>query len=129
MAECVKRGQPVLTVGGAGGRRDATRIRCGDLGESQGDELLRQVRKKLRRDHGFAQGEGNIYNVPCVFSNEKPLYPWADGTCRQTEPEPGSNLCARLCERFRHGRVCDPARLVLSPPGEIVAARDCVEGR
>lgn len=91
IAECVKRSQPVLTVGGAGGRRDATRIRCGDLGESQGDELLRQVRKKLRRDHGFAQGEGNIYNVPCVFSNEKPLYPWANGSC-STEQEPGSNL-------------------------------------
>jgi len=91
IAECVRRGQPVLTVGGAGGRRDATRIRVGDLGESQGDELMRQVRKKLRRDHGFAQGEGNIYGVPCVYSNEKPLYPWADGTCSVAK-EPGSNL-------------------------------------
>ena len=91
IAECMRRGQPVLTVGGAGGRRDATRIRCCDLGESQGDELLRQVRKKLRRDHAFAQGEGNIYGVPCVFSNEKPLYPWANGTC-SVEKEPGSNL-------------------------------------
>jgi tRNA A37 threonylcarbamoyladenosine dehydratase len=102
IAECVKRGQPVLTVGGAGGRRDATRIRCGDLGESQGDELLRQVRKKLRRDHGFAQGEGNIYNVPCVFSNEKPLYPWANGTC-STEQEPGSNLKLDCVSGFGSG--------------------------
>ena len=67
IAECVRRGQPVVTVGGAGGRRDATRIRCGDLGESQGDELLRQVRKKLRRDYGFAKGEGNDYGIPCVW--------------------------------------------------------------
>lgn len=91
IGECVKRRMRVLTVGGAGGKRDATRIRVGDLGESGGDELLRQVRKKLRRDHGFAHGEGNHYGVPCVFSNEKPVYPWADGTC-STEPEPGTSL-------------------------------------
>ncbi|MBI2518294.1 MAG: tRNA threonylcarbamoyladenosine dehydratase [Opitutae bacterium] len=91
IAECMQRGRRVLTVGGAGGKRDATRIRVGDLGESQGDELLRQVRKKLRRDHGFAHGEGNIYGVPCVFSGEKPVYPWADGTC-STEPEQGASL-------------------------------------
>jgi tRNA threonylcarbamoyladenosine dehydratase len=91
IAACVQRGQPLLTVGGAGGRKDATRIRVGDLGESQGDDLLRLVRKKLRRDHGFARGEGNHYGIPCVYSNEKPVYPWADGTC-STEPEPGSSL-------------------------------------
>jgi len=91
IAACVERGQPVLTVGAAGGRRDATRIRTADLGEAQGDDLLRLVRKKLRRDHGFAQGEGNIYGVPCVYSGEQPVYPWADGTCAP-EPEPGSDL-------------------------------------
>jgi tRNA A37 threonylcarbamoyladenosine dehydratase len=91
IAECVRRRRGVLTVGGAGGKRDAARIRVGDLGESQGDELLRQVRKKLRRDHGFAPGEGNIYGVPCVYSGEKPVYPWADGTC-SVEPEKGASL-------------------------------------
>ncbi len=91
IAECVRRGQPVLTVGGAGGKRDGARIRVGDLGESQGDDLLRLVRKKLRRDHGFARGEGQRYGVPCVYSHERPVYPWADGVCR-AEPEPGGNL-------------------------------------
>lgn len=91
IATCVQRGQPILTVGAAGGRRDATRIRVGDLGEAQGDDLMRLVRKKLRRDHGFARGEGNIYGIPCVYSNEKPVYPWADGTC-SPEREPGSSL-------------------------------------
>jgi tRNA A37 threonylcarbamoyladenosine dehydratase len=91
IAECVKRGQPVVTVGGAGGKRDATRIRVGDLGGSHGDDLLKMVRRKLRRDHGFAKGEGNDYGIPCVSSQEKPVYPWADGTC-STEPEEDSNL-------------------------------------
>lgn len=102
LASCVARGQPVLTVGGAGGRRDATRIRVGDLGESQGDELLRLVRKKLRRDHGFARGEGNTYGIPCVYSNEKPVFPWADGSCA-TEPEPGSSLKLDCASGFGTG--------------------------
>ncbi len=91
IAECTKRGQPVLTVGSAGGRRDATRVIVADLGDSHGDELLRQVRKKLRRDHGFAKGEGNTYGIPCVSTQEQPVYPWADGTC-SAEPEAGTNL-------------------------------------
>src|SRR5687767_5725239 len=48
IAGCRERGKPVITIGAAGGRRDPTRIRAGDIGEA-GDELLRQVRKKLRR--------------------------------------------------------------------------------
>lgn len=102
IASCVTANQPLLTVGGAGGRRDATRIRVGDLGESQGDDLLRLVRKKLRRDHGFARGEGNTYGIPCVFSNEKPVYPWADGSC-STEPEPGTSLKLDCASGFGTG--------------------------
>jgi tRNA A37 threonylcarbamoyladenosine dehydratase len=91
IAECVKRGLRCVTVGGAGGRRDATQVRVADLGEAMGDNLLRIVRKKLRRDHGFAHGEGHIYGVRCVFSQESPVFPWADGSC-QAQPEPGTNL-------------------------------------
>jgi tRNA A37 threonylcarbamoyladenosine dehydratase len=91
IAECTQRDQSVVTVGAAGGRRDATRIRVSDFGDSHGDELLRQVRKKLRRDYGFAKGEGNYYGIPCVSTQEQPVFPWADGTC-STEPEEGSNL-------------------------------------
>jgi len=125
IAECGRRGQPVLTVGGAGGKRDGTRIRVGDLGESQGDELLRQVRKKLRRDHGFAQGEGNVYGVPCVYSNEKPLYPWADGTCAN-EPEPGANLKLDCASGFGTG-VFVTGTFGFVAAGEIV--RRIAEGR
>jgi tRNA A37 threonylcarbamoyladenosine dehydratase len=91
IAECTQRGLRVLTVGSAGGRRDATRIKVSDLGDSHGDELLRQVRKKLRRDYGFAKGEGNHYAIPCVSTQEQPVYPWANGTC-SLEQEEGSSL-------------------------------------
>lgn len=91
LAECVRRGLRCVTVGGAGGKRDATRLRTGDLGESSQDDLLRLVRRTLRREHGFASGEGNRYGIRCVWSGERPVYPWANGTCA-TEPEPGANL-------------------------------------
>ncbi len=91
IAACVRLGKRCVTVGGAGGKRDASQLRVGDLGEAGGDELLKMVRRKLRKDHGFARGEGNRYGVRCVWSAEKPVYPWADGTC-STEAEPGSNL-------------------------------------
>jgi tRNA threonylcarbamoyladenosine dehydratase len=88
---CVRLGKTAVTVGGAGGKRDASQLRIGDLGEAWGDELLKMVRKKLRREHGFARGEGNRYGVRCIYSPEHPVYPWTDGTC-SFEPEPGSNL-------------------------------------
>jgi tRNA A37 threonylcarbamoyladenosine dehydratase len=118
IAECVKRGQPVLTVGSAGGRRDAARIRVSDFGGSHGDELLRQVRKKLRRDYGFAKGEGNHYDIPCVWSQEKPVYPWADGTC-STEPEEGSNLRLDCATGFGTG-VFITGAFGFAAAGEIV---------
>ncbi|MBL9209704.1 MAG: tRNA threonylcarbamoyladenosine dehydratase [Opitutaceae bacterium] len=93
IASCRARGIPVLTVGAAGGRSDPAQVRVGDIGEA-GDELLRQVRKKLRRDHGFAAGAHRgitRMGLRCVWSGEAPVFPWADGTCA-AEPEPGSTL-------------------------------------
>ncbi len=119
IAECVSRDLACVTVGGAGGKRDATRIRAGDLGESAGDELLRLVRKKLRRDHGFARGEKHRYGVRCVYSPEKPVFPWADGTCG-AEPEPGSNL--RLdCESGFGTAVFVTGAFGLAAAGEAVS--------
>ncbi len=91
IAKACERGCRVLTVGGAGGRRDPTQIRCGDLGRTGGDVLLRQVRKKLRRTHGWAGGEGNDYGVSAVYSAEPQVFPRADGSVCET-PEPGDNL-------------------------------------
>ena len=71
IAECARRGLACVTAGGAGGKREPGLVRTGDLGESVSDVLLRLVRKKLRRDHGFARGEGRRYGVRCVYSTEK----------------------------------------------------------
>jgi tRNA A37 threonylcarbamoyladenosine dehydratase len=94
IASCRERGLSVLTCGAAGGRRDGTQVRSVDLGLAGQDELLRQVRRKLRRDHGFEPGvkvRAEPMGIPCVFSPEKPMYPQADGSC-SVEAEPGTSL-------------------------------------
>jgi tRNA threonylcarbamoyladenosine dehydratase len=98
IAHCVVQKQRVITLGAAGGRRDPTSIQVADLGFAGKDELLFQVRRKLRRDHGFPKSEDGKaleMGVPCVFSTEPPVFPWADGTC-SSEPEPGSEESPRL---------------------------------
>ena len=88
------RGLRVLTCGSAGGRRDPTQVRASDLGRTGNDELLRQVRRQLRREHGWPAGTGTVgspMGVACVFTSEKPVYPHHDGTCG-TEPEKGESL-------------------------------------
>lgn len=92
-------GRPVVTIGGGGGRRDAAHIRTGDLGDAFSDELLRQLRRKLRREHGFAAGtqKGRMhFGVRCVWSTEVRVYPRADGTC---SPRPETADAGRMdCE-------------------------------
>lgn len=91
ISHCVRSQKRVLTVGGAGGRRLATRVRIDDLNRTEGDRLLRQVRKKLRQEHICSSDRKKKCGVPCVFSDEPQVFPWADGQCRPN-PEPGENL-------------------------------------
>ena len=96
---CRERGIPVLTMGGAGGKRDCTKVRVADLSHTEHDELLRQVRRKLRRDMGFPRGHAEAFGIPCVYSPEVPMYPWKDGTC-SAEQEPGSTLAMDCASGF-----------------------------
>jgi tRNA A37 threonylcarbamoyladenosine dehydratase len=91
IASCHERGIPVLTVGGAGGKRDGSAVAICDLAKSVQDDLLRYVRRKLRQDYGFPRDVNADFGVPCVYSPEKPVFPWANGVC-STEKEPGSSL-------------------------------------
>ncbi len=83
ISECRARGLHVLTCGSAGGRRDPSLVRATDLGLAGQDELLRQVRKKLRREHGWpmgTHGSPTPMGVPCVFTSDgHARLPDADG--------------------------------------------------
>jgi tRNA A37 threonylcarbamoyladenosine dehydratase len=99
LAACHKRGLPVITVGGAGGKRDATRLRITDLSISDHDALLKQVRRQLRQEHGFPRERGQEFGIPCVYSAEKPVYPWANGSVCDTR-EPSSSLTLDCASGF-----------------------------
>ncbi|HKB92336.1 MAG TPA: tRNA threonylcarbamoyladenosine dehydratase [Opitutaceae bacterium] len=120
VANCVKRGLPLVTVGGAGGKRDATQVRTADLGDAMSDKLLRLVRKKLRRDHGFERGKKTHFGVRCVFSTEPPLYPWRNGTC-STEPEPGMDVTLD-CESGFGTAAFVTGAFGLAAAGEVISA-------
>ncbi len=80
---------PVVSVGGAGGRIDPSRIKVDDLSRSRNDRLLMLVRKKLRTEYRFPREGKGKFRIPCVYSDELPRFPWEDGSVCQTR-EPGT---------------------------------------
>lgn len=89
LALCHTHHIPVITCGGAGGRRDATQVRIVDLSRVTHDRLLAEVRKRLRKEHGFPRGEKK-FHLDAVFSAETQVFPQEDGSvcaARAAAPE------------------------------------------
>ncbi|TAK94149.1 MAG: tRNA threonylcarbamoyladenosine dehydratase [Verrucomicrobia bacterium] len=91
IAKCRQRELPIVTTGGAGGRRDPTALRVADLAQSTHDGLLAATRKSLREEFGFPRDPKKKFGVPCVFSPEPQVFPASDGTVCE-KPEAGSKL-------------------------------------
>jgi tRNA A37 threonylcarbamoyladenosine dehydratase len=91
LAKCHAMRISVVTCGGAGGRRDPSRIRTTDLAYSGKDPLLQQVRRELRRSHGFPKtppGETPAaFGIKAVFSDEPPVFVQYDGSVGHGRPE------------------------------------------
>jgi tRNA A37 threonylcarbamoyladenosine dehydratase len=77
IAECLRRGRALITCGSVGGRVDPTQIRKADLNFTTNDTLLRNVRKKLRKQYAVS-AEGPL-GVTAVYSLEAPVFPNASG--------------------------------------------------
>jgi tRNA A37 threonylcarbamoyladenosine dehydratase len=75
IARCRQKEIPIISVGGAGGRRNPAAIEVADLARTSHDALLRKVRQILREDHGFARDPKTPFGVPCVFSTEPAAAP------------------------------------------------------
>jgi len=93
LAKCREKNLPVVSCGGAGGRRDATQIRVADLAKVTHDRLLAEVRKRLRKEFHFP-ADGSPMNVDCVFSAEPPVFAQPDGSVCATraDTEEGTRL-------------------------------------
>ncbi len=77
LARCQELRIPLVTVGGAGGRRNPSKVQIADLSATSSDGLLRQVRRELRHQYQFPK-EGS-FHIPAVFSTEAPVFPTSDG--------------------------------------------------
>lgn len=86
LAACRERRLPVVACGGAGGRRDGTQVRTADLARVTHDRLLAEVRKRLRKEHGFP-ADGKAMGIDCVFSAEAPVFPQPDGSVCENRAE------------------------------------------
>ena len=70
IAHCRAAGLPIVTTGGAGGRRDPSRLVIDDLARTVQCPLAAKVRARLRRDYGFPRDPKRKFGVDCVFSPE-----------------------------------------------------------
>ena len=82
-------GTAFVTVGAAGGKRQAHKVDIDDLSLVTHDPLLAQLRQRLRKEHG-APREGRKIGVACVFSRESVAPP--DASCAIEEGD-GSLNC------------------------------------
>ena len=82
IAYCKAKGIPLIVVGSAGGKTDATMIEVRDLSRTEQEPLLAKVRKQLRLDHGFPRGSRNNFHIDAVFSMEPVKAP--DDACSIT---------------------------------------------
>ena len=73
LATCRERGIPVVASMGAAGKCDPLRIKHGDLAETTGCHLARELRKVLRKKHGFP--DQGSFGIPTIFSEEPRAWP------------------------------------------------------
>lgn len=87
IAHCRRNRIRIVTVGGAGGQTDPTRIRVSDLSRTEHDALFAKTRRLLRTDYGFPKNLKRRFDVPCVYSEENPLFPAADDGVSPARPD------------------------------------------
>ena len=79
ISQCRRHKIPIITLGGAGGQQDPTRVRVADLSRTEQDPLLSKTRKLLRKEFGFSSNPKRRFAVPAVFSMEQQVYPTSEG--------------------------------------------------
>lgn len=100
IAYCRDHKLPLVTIGGAGGQLDPTRIEVRDLARTEQEPLLKKVRKLLRAQYGFSRGEKQKYHIDAVFSMEPLRYPESGEAC-----EVGSSVTGLNCAGFGSSMV------------------------
>lgn len=84
IAFCKRNKLPIITIGGAGGQTDPSKIEICDLSKTYQDPLLAKVKNQLRREYNFPRadlkkaGKRKFY-IDAVYSTEQLTYPTNEG--------------------------------------------------
>ena len=80
IAHCKRNKISIITIGGAGGQVDPSKIERCDLSKTFQDPLLAKVKNQLRREHRFPRADivkksKRKFGVEAIFSTEQLRYP------------------------------------------------------
>lgn len=104
IAYCRDKGINLITIGGAGGQIDPTRIEIRDLCRTEQEPLLAKVRKRLRAHHGFPRGTKNKFGIDAVFSTEPLRFPDTGEAC-ELDGEDKTGITGLNCAGFGSSMV------------------------
>lgn len=79
IAHCKRNKLPIITIGGAGGQVDPSKISICDLSQTYQDPLLAKVRNILRKEYNYSKNTKRKFSIDAVFSSEQLIYPSTDG--------------------------------------------------
>jgi len=96
---------PVITIGSAGGKTDASQISVRDLARTEQEPLLKKVRKIMRAQYGFPRGEKTKFHIDAVFSTEPLMYPESGEVCAVDGDERGGGITGLNCAGFGSAMV------------------------
>lgn len=103
IAHCKRNKMPIITIGGAGGQVDPSKIAITDLSKTYQDPLLAKVKNQLRREFNFpradiAKASKRKFSIDAVFSTEQLRYPNDLGGVCLAKPDSnnGNNTAMRL---------------------------------
>jgi tRNA A37 threonylcarbamoyladenosine dehydratase len=104
IAYCRERSIRLITIGGAGGQMDPTKIEIRDLSRTEQEPLLAKVRKRLRALHGFPRGTKNKFGIDAVFSTEPLSFPDAGESC-ELDADDKAGITGLNCAGFGSAMV------------------------
>lgn len=87
IAHCKRNKLPLITIGGAGGQVDPSKIAIADLSQTYQDPLLSKVRNQLRREYSFSRNVKRKFSIDAVFSSEQLRYPDSTGNVCHAKQE------------------------------------------
>lgn len=92
IAYCKRNKLPIVTIGGAGGQVDPSKIAITDLSKTYQDPLLAKVKNQLRREFNFPRADitkasKRKFGIDAVFSIEQLRYPTDIGDVCLAKPD------------------------------------------